>query len=41
MALTLGARKARMLRNQERFVRELHATCDTLAAQLCRDAAAG
>jgi len=39
MALTVGARKARMLQDQERFVKELHATCERLAYQLHHDAA--
>ena len=41
MALTVGTRKARMLQDRERFVRELHATCEKLAIQLHSDAAAG
>ncbi|QRR33991.1 helix-turn-helix domain-containing protein [Hydrogenophaga sp. YM1] len=37
MALIVGTRKARMAENQERYVRELRATCESLASQLRGD----
>lgn len=38
MALTVGTRKANMLKNLDRYIKELRSTCDKLASQLHGDA---
>lgn len=37
LALTVGARKTRMLQNQDRYIEELRATCEGLEQRLGRD----